>query len=126
MDNKLGFKRIPLLRARLIAIVLLGAIFLALPSAAEAHSPTPFIASPYYGTSGYNRRWIIGIHYGIDFLLSYQPVLAAAGGTIEFSGWYNPACHDESMPGCGTISQSGFGLHVRINHGPSGASSLFL
>ncbi len=119
MDTKTSIW-LPVLKAGVVAIVLLGMGFLDLSFAVKAHSPTPFIASPYYGTSSYSRRWIPGVHYGIDFLLNYSPVLAAASGTIEFAGWYNSACHDESMPGCEGVSQSGFGLYVRIYHGPSG------
>lgn len=62
---------------------------------------------------------IDGQHYGIDFIMNWESVLAAADGNVEIAGWFNSSCHDEQQPGCGTTSAAGFGLHVRINHGPT-------
>jgi len=43
-------------------------------------------------------------HNGYDFEISYQPVLAAAAGTIQFAGWNSPDPY------------AGYGLMVLINH----------
>jgi hypothetical protein len=43
-------------------------------------------------------------HNGYDFDISYQPVLAAAAGTVQFAGWNSP---DES---------AGYGQMILINH----------
>lgn len=85
----------------------------------SAHSATKFVTQPYYGGHGVYRRWIDGTHYGIDFVMNWEPVLSAADGNVEISGWFNPSCHDELQPDCGTTSTAGFGLYMRINHGPT-------
>lgn len=43
-------------------------------------------------------------HNGYDFDISYQPVLAAAGGTVEYAGWNDPNPY------------VGYGQMVLINH----------
>jgi murein DD-endopeptidase MepM/ murein hydrolase activator NlpD len=43
-------------------------------------------------------------HNGFDFDLSYQPVLAAAAGTVEFAGWNSPDAY------------TGYGQMILINH----------
>ncbi len=43
-------------------------------------------------------------HNGYDFGISYQPVLAAAAGTVEYAGWNSP---DQS---------AGYGQMILINH----------
>lgn len=44
-------------------------------------------------------------HDGVDFKIAYQPVIAAAAGTIVFAGWANPN------------HEIDYGLMVKINHG---------
>ncbi len=44
-------------------------------------------------------------HEGIDFGLAYEPVLAAASGTIAFRGWAN-----------GSNRAAGLGLYIQIQH----------
>jgi len=85
---------------------------------AVAHNPTAFLSSPYYGNAGRNQNFNPP-HNGIDFALAWAPILAAANGSVDFVGWQNMACHDEDDPGC-TPLQAGFGLYVRIDHGPAG------
>jgi murein DD-endopeptidase MepM/ murein hydrolase activator NlpD len=101
-------------------LLVISTVFLANPSPVVAHSPTPTFGSPYRGGpgDGVSGRYGGG-HYGIDFLLRWQGILAAAGGTIEVGGWFNNGCHDECQLGCESQSTVGFGLHVRINHGPA-------
>jgi murein DD-endopeptidase MepM/ murein hydrolase activator NlpD len=43
-------------------------------------------------------------HNGYDFDISYQPVLAAAGGTVEYAGWNDPNPY------------VGYGQMILINH----------
>ena len=51
------------------------------------------------GGYGYNG------HQGIDYSPIYEPVLAAADGTIVAAGWSDPANH-----------RAGYGLHVKMSH----------
>lgn len=57
--------------------------------------PEPSIPDGY----GYNG------HLGVDYSLIYEPVLAAASGSIVEAGWDNSANH-----------RTGYGLHVEMNH----------
>lgn len=81
------------------------------------HTPIPFVGSPYYGApgDGVSRRYSVG-HRGIDFLLRYTAVVAAADGTMDAHQWENPSCHDESA--CGNAA--GYGLLVRLRHTQQG------
>jgi murein DD-endopeptidase MepM/ murein hydrolase activator NlpD len=118
MSNR---KRIKVVVVAVIASII-GITLLLGAKSATAHGPTATFGSPYYGAPGDGvwRRWLAGgVHYGIDFLLRWTSVLAAADGSVEFASWFNSGCHDEDQPGCADISQSGFGLYVRINHGPA-------
>lgn len=78
---------------------------------AQAQVPAPFLITPYYGSfatsQGYNPP-----HNGYDFLLRYDPVLAAASGTIERVDWFNhdPQCINGGPEACG------YGLHIYIQH----------
>lgn len=45
-------------------------------------------------------------HDGIDYTMVYEPVLAAADGSVYLAGWQNPANH-----------RQGYGLRVRLDHG---------
>lgn len=65
-------------------------------------SPTPegwATPAPYIPVAGYGYDQ----HIGIDYSLRYEPVLAAAEGTISFAGWADPTNH-----------QSSYGLHVQM------------
>lgn len=67
-----------------------------------AVTPTPF-GDPYVpGVYGYDQ------HLGIDYNLRYQPVLAAASGTVYSAGWADPGDHTK-----------GLGLHLILEHNES-------
>ncbi|MFN8453153.1 MAG: peptidoglycan DD-metalloendopeptidase family protein [Anaerolineae bacterium] len=73
---------------------------------ALAQSPTPFIVSPYYGVETISQGYSTS-HPAIDFdSVDYEPVLAAAGGTVDLVKWENDTCRT-----------CGYGFHIRINHG---------
>ncbi|MBX3056977.1 MAG: peptidoglycan DD-metalloendopeptidase family protein, partial [Anaerolineae bacterium] len=59
--------------------------------------PTPYIPDPGFG---YDE------HAGVDYLLKYVPVIAAADGDVLVANWANPSNH-----------RGGFGLHVQLDHG---------
>jgi hypothetical protein len=61
----------------------------------------------YDGSIELNDASIYGYdqHIGVDYGLVYEPVLAAAEGSIHYAGWSNPANH-----------RAGYGLHVQMNH----------
>ena len=62
-------------------------------------TPTPQ-GDPYIpGGYGYDE------HGGIDYSLQYEPVLAAASGSVQYAGWDNPANH-----------RDGYGLYVILDH----------
>lgn len=91
--------------------------------------PSPFLRAPYYGTKrmsavfdhnlpGFHlgndvtlytgittTTWGYDGHFGYDYVLSYEPVLAAANGRVSEARWYNPANH-----------RGGYGLFVRMDH----------
>lgn len=83
---------------------------------ANAHDFARFITQPYYGAAARSRGWSQGSHYGIDFILRWQSVVAAADGEVDQSGWDKPNCHDETQ--CPTGTKGGLGLRVRIRHNP--------
>ena len=60
----------------------------------------------YAVTSGKQDYLYYDGHDGWDLGLYYEPVLAAADGTVSFSGW--------AVPGCATCSS---GQTVRVDHG---------
>lgn len=71
-----------------------------------------FLISPYYGNESINQGYHGG-HPAYDYSLTYQPVLAAASGTVTRVQWYNntPECHQSpSNTACG------YGLHIYIRH----------
>ncbi|MES4787268.1 MAG: hypothetical protein C4294_17265, partial [Nitrospiraceae bacterium] len=53
-------------------------------------------------------------HDGYDFNLSYESVLAAAGGTVDTIGWEVNNCHD---PVQNPNVNCKFGLRIIIDHG---------
>lgn len=83
---------------------------------ANAHNFARFITQPYYGAAARSRGWsgTTPKHYGIDFLLRWQAVVAAAEGNVEAAEWDEVNCHDE---GC-TTGTGGLGLNIRIRHNP--------
>lgn len=60
----------------------------------------------YPRTAGAKNYLYYDGHDGMDYSLYYEPVLAAAGGTVAKAGW--------DVPGCATC---GFGQQVLIDHG---------
>lgn len=73
------------------------------PKLSAAQNPTPFLSSPYYGSYDVSQRYSAG-HSGIDFLLAFNPVLAAAEGWQEVAEWDEPSCHDDEQPFCGSAA----------------------
>jgi murein DD-endopeptidase MepM/ murein hydrolase activator NlpD len=74
-----------------------------------------FLGTPYYGNATTISQWFDPPnHYGIDFLLRYERVLAAAEGTITELRWYtrDDRCLNDptNYYGCH------YGLYVRIDH----------
>ncbi len=82
------------------------------PRLSKAQAVTPFLTTPYYGNATTISQWFsFGGHEAIDFILSYERVLAAASGTISELKWYNTACHnDPNNAACG------YGLYMRVDH----------
>lgn len=80
----------------------------------------PFLTTPYYGETQVSQ-WYHAGHKGVDFLLRYEPVLAAAAGTVRDVRWYSndPICHQYPY----SVS-CGYGLHIRIQH-PNGYWSIY-
>lgn len=81
---------------------------------------TPFLISPYYGTTTISQGYTT-THRAYDFLLRYVPVIAADSGTIKKVDWFSddPLCHQHS-----TNAACGFGLHVRMQH-PNGYWTIY-
>jgi hypothetical protein len=97
----------------LVASVELGA----LPVRTVQAQASAFLATPYYGNDTTISQWFNSPrHFGIDFLLRYERVLASADGTITTLGWFNedPQCLNDPDP-AGTLG-CGYGLHIRIQH----------
>ncbi|MBE2222015.1 MAG: DNRLRE domain-containing protein [Anaerolineae bacterium] len=67
----------------------------------------------YDGVVRNEDRYGYDQHSGIDYALSYEPVLAAASGIVSRAEWASPDNHKDS-----------YGLHVRINH-DNGYQSLY-
>lgn len=80
----------------------------------QAHNFARFLTQPYYGNAARSRGWSQNSHYGIDFILRWQSVVAAADGQVDQSRWDDPSCHDELE--CPTGTRGGLGLRVRIRH----------
>jgi len=101
-----------------------------------ATAQTPFLASPYYGTTTISQGYSPS-HQAYDFSFTIgNRVLAAAGGTVTVAGWYNNpqypnpwntqnppnSCHEYRLrpgdPGYdpARAQQCGCGLYVKIAH----------
>jgi hypothetical protein len=78
-----------------------------------------FLISPYFGTAIITQGWKPSSnpsHEGYDFLLVYEPLIAAGGGIVGFVGWQNNACHHYNGLDPNLGVQCGFGLYTRIDH----------
>lgn len=67
----------------------------------------------YDGVVRSEDRYGYDQHTGIDYALSYKPVLAVASGIAQRAGWASPDNHRGS-----------YGLHVRIEH-PNNYTSVY-
>jgi hypothetical protein len=80
----------------------------------QAQVPAPFLITPYYGSFAITPGGEFNPpHNGYDFLLRYDPVLAAASGTIERVRWFNA---DPQCINGGQQELCGYGLHIYIQH----------
>jgi murein DD-endopeptidase MepM/ murein hydrolase activator NlpD len=75
-----------------------------------------FLATPYYGNATTISQWFGSGHGGIDFLLRYERILAAAGGVITHIGWWNEDDRCLNIPSGDAPSNCGYGLYVEIAH----------
>ena len=97
----------------LLAIVISG-VFVLSPSISQTTyaQSAPFLITPYYGKAAINQGYSAG-HPAYDYNLVYQPVLAAASGTVTRVRWYNDAPECQNNP---NNSACGYGLHIYIQH----------
>ncbi len=109
-----------------LSIILLTCVLLLSRSQAvlEAQNPTPFLSSPYYGAEILTRGFISG-HSGQDYALNYEPVLAAADGTVHLVAWYTDKHNHLAEEECyryteltfnPTALECSYGLYIYINH----------
>jgi murein DD-endopeptidase MepM/ murein hydrolase activator NlpD len=75
-------------------------------ASARVGGPDPTFSAGYAQTVGSHDYLYYDGHDGYDYGLYYEPVAAAAGGVVIFSGWYVPSCHS-------CLS----GLTIEISHG---------
>jgi murein DD-endopeptidase MepM/ murein hydrolase activator NlpD len=75
-------------------------------TSAKVGGPDPTFDAGYARTPGKHDYLYYDGHDGYDYGLYYEPVAAAAGGTVMLAGWAVPSCHTCSS-----------GLTVEINHG---------
>jgi murein DD-endopeptidase MepM/ murein hydrolase activator NlpD len=68
--------------------------------------PDPGFSEGYAQTPGQHDYLYYDGHDGYDYGLYYEPIAAAAGGTVKLAGWAVPSCHS-------CLS----GLTVEIDHG---------
>ena len=94
----------------LLAILLNSVLMSLLPKTVVAQT-TPFLISPYFREKTVNQ-YFHSNHWGIDFQMYYEQVLAGANGIVEQVQWYNNNCHQSNdNPSCG------YGLHMIVRHG---------
>jgi hypothetical protein len=94
----------------LLAILLNSVLVSLLPKTVVAQT-TPFLISPYFREKTVNQ-YFHSNHWGIDFQMYYEQVLAGANGIVEQVQWYNNNCHQSNdNPSCG------YGLHMIVRHG---------
>src|SRR5229473_1070378 len=72
----------------------------------HAGGPDPSFTEGYAQTPGGHDYLYYDGHDGYDYALTYEPVAAAAPGTVKSAGWLDPNCHE-------CLS----GLTIEINHG---------
>ena len=75
-------------------------------ASSKVGGPDPTFDAGYAQTPGGQDYIYYDGHDGYDYGLYYEPVAAAAGGTVMLSGWAVPSCHS-------CLS----GLTIEINHG---------
>jgi murein DD-endopeptidase MepM/ murein hydrolase activator NlpD len=75
-------------------------------ASSKVGGPDPTFDAGYAQTPGGLDYMYYDGHDGYDYGLYYEPVAAAAGGTVMLSGWAVPSCHS-------CLS----GLTIEINHG---------
>ncbi len=68
--------------------------------------PDPSFTAGYAQTPGGHDYLYYDGHDGYDYALTYEPVAAAAPGTVMLANWLDPNCHSCSS-----------GLTIEINHG---------
>ena len=74
--------------------------------ASTVGGPDPSFDAGYAQTPGQDDYIYYDGHDGYDYGLTYEPIAAAAGGTVILAGWVIPSCHTCSS-----------GLTVEISHG---------
>lgn len=75
-------------------------------ASATVGGPDPTFDAGYAQTAGQHDYLYYDGHDGYDYGLYYEPVAAAAPGTVIFAGWYVPSCHT-------CLS----GLTIEVDHG---------
>jgi len=75
-------------------------------ASASVGGPDPGFDAGYAQTAGSSDYMYYDGHDGYDYGLTYEPIAAAAGGTVILAGWAVPSCHS-------CLS----GLTVEISHG---------
>ncbi len=75
-------------------------------ASAKTGGPDPAFTEGYAQTLGGHDYLYYDGHDGYDYALTYEPVAAAAPGTVKSAGWLDPNCHE-------CLS----GLTIEINHG---------
>ena len=75
-------------------------------ASAKTGGPDPSFTEGYAQTPGGHDYLYYDGHDGYDYALTYEPVAAAAPGTVKSAGWLDPNCHE-------CLS----GLTIEINHG---------
>jgi murein DD-endopeptidase MepM/ murein hydrolase activator NlpD len=74
-------------------------------ASAKVGGPDPTFDAGFAQTPGGHDYVYYDGHDGYDYGLNYEPVAAAAGGTVKLAGW--------AVPGCSTCSS---GITIEIDH----------
>src|SRR5579859_1926320 len=83
--------------------------------ATQANGPDPgFIAGYARTPRGTDYLYYDG-HDGYDYGLTFEPVAAAAPGTVTLAAWYDPNCHS-CLSGLTIIINHGNGLQTLYGH----------